>query len=100
MKGSAPPPAGDRPALSPMAWLLTGGIVAYEWTLRPVIGANCRFFPSCSAYAKEALAVHGAARGSLLAARRILRCNPWNEGGLDPVPPCTCAGGDGPARKA
>jgi putative membrane protein insertion efficiency factor len=100
MKHSGSPSAGDRPALSPIASLLRGGIVAYEWTLRPVIGANCRFFPSCSAYAKEAIAVHGAARGSLLAARRILRCNPWNEGGYDPVPPCTCAGGDGPARKA
>jgi len=76
---------------SPLAWLLTGGIVAYEWTLRPVIGANCRFHPSCSAYAKEAIAVHGGVRGSLLAARRIVRCNPWTEGGFDPVPPCACA---------
>jgi len=82
-----------------LARALTGGIVAYEWTLRPVIGANCRFHPSCSAYAKEAVAVHGGMRGSLLAARRILRCNPWNEGGLDPVPPCACARDAAPAPK-
>jgi len=91
MSGREAPSFGARKPRSPLAWLLTGGIVAYEWTLRPVIGANCRFVPSCSAYAKEAIAMHGAARGSLLAARRILRCNPWTEGGHDPVPPCTCA---------
>jgi putative membrane protein insertion efficiency factor len=98
MSAATARPPRRRPR-APIAALLTGGIVAYEWTLRPVIGANCRFFPSCSAYAKEALAVHGAAKGSLLAARRILRCNPWNEGGLDPVPPCTCAGAVGTPRK-
>lgn len=92
--------AEGRATLSPMAWLLHGGVTAYQWTIRPVIGANCRFEPSCSAYAKEALVTHGAARGSLLAARRILRCNPWNEGGYDPVPPCACAGPVPPARKA
>jgi putative membrane protein insertion efficiency factor len=60
---------------------------AYQLTLRPVIGANCRFEPSCSHYAIAALTTHGALRGSALAAARILRCNPWNEGGDDPVPP-------------
>ncbi len=58
----------------------------YQWTLRPFIGANCRFWPSCSEYAVEALRTHGAARGTAMAAKRILRCNPWNEGGVDPVP--------------
>jgi putative membrane protein insertion efficiency factor len=48
---------------------------------------RCRFHPSCSAYALEALSVHGAARGTWLAARRVGRCHPWNPGGLDPVPP-------------
>lgn len=48
---------------------------------------RCRFHPSCSAYALEALRVHGAARGTWLAARRVGRCHPWNPGGLDPVPP-------------
>jgi hypothetical protein len=90
-------PGGATGPISPMAWLLRGGVTAYQWTLRPVIGANCRFEPSCSAYAKDALTRHGAAKGSLLAAWRILRCNPWNEGGYDPVPPCTC---DGPGRHA
>jgi putative membrane protein insertion efficiency factor len=72
--------------VSPAAWLLSGSIRAYELTLRPVIGANCRFYPNCSAYAREAIATHGAARGSLLGARRILRCHPWHPGGFDPVP--------------
>lgn len=48
---------------------------------------HCRFHPSCSAYALEALEVHGAGRGSWLAARRVGRCHPWNPGGIDPVPP-------------
>jgi putative membrane protein insertion efficiency factor len=66
---------------------LTGAVRTYQYTLRPFIGANCRFEPSCSHYAIEALRVHGAGRGSLLAARRVLRCNPWTPGGDDPVPP-------------
>jgi putative membrane protein insertion efficiency factor len=72
--------------MSPAAHLLSGAVRAYELTLRPVIGANCRYVPSCSAYAREAICCHGAARGSLLAGRRILRCHPWAEGGFDPVP--------------
>jgi putative membrane protein insertion efficiency factor len=61
----------------------------YQWTLRPFIGAHCRFEPSCSHYAIEALQRHGPVGGTWLAARRVLRCNPWVEGGLDPVP-CAC----------
>jgi putative membrane protein insertion efficiency factor len=72
--------------MTPQATALAGAVRVYQWTIRPVIGANCRFEPSCSHYAIEALATHGAARGSLLAARRILRCNPWHPGGDDPVP--------------
>ncbi len=72
--------------LGPAAAALTGAVVAYQWTLRPFIGAHCRFEPSCSHYAIEALARHGAVHGTALAARRILRCNPWYEGGDDPVP--------------
>jgi len=55
--------------------------------LRPVIGANCRFFPSCSDYAIEAFRMHGVVRGGGLAVWRIVRCNPWCDGGEDPVPP-------------
>lgn len=72
--------------MSAAALMLSGAIRAYELTLRPVIGANCRFYPSCSAYAREALACYGAGRGTVLAARRILRCHPFNPGGFDPVP--------------
>ncbi len=66
----------------------------YQWTLRPLIGANCRFWPSCSEYAVEACREHGALRGGGLAARRILRCHPWHEGGYDPVPAATARQSD------
>ncbi len=66
--------------------LLSVPIRAYQWCLRPLLGPNCRFEPSCSDYALEALRTHGAARGAALAGRRILRCNPWCAGGHDPVP--------------
>ena len=66
--------------------LLAAPIHAYRWCIRPVLGNNCRFEPSCSEYALEALHRHGAARGSVLAGSRILRCHPWCAGGLDPVP--------------
>jgi len=72
--------------MTPVARAGNAAIRVYQWTLRPTIGANCRFWPSCSEYAVEALRVHGALRGSALATKRILRCNPWNEGGVDPVP--------------
>jgi putative membrane protein insertion efficiency factor len=70
-----------------MSRLLVWFLRAYQLVLSPMLGQNCRFYPSCSNYAIEALKVHGAARGSLLAARRVCRCHPWNEGGVDPVPP-------------
>jgi uncharacterized protein len=73
---------------TPVACLGIAAVRAYQWTLRPMLGANCRFTPSCSDYAVDALRRHGAARGSALAAWRILRCNPWTEGGYDPVPEC------------
>ena len=72
--------------MTPAAAVLTGVVRTYQYTLRAFIGANCRFEPSCSHYALDALRVHGAARGSALAARRVLRCNPWHPGGYDPVP--------------
>ncbi len=74
-------------ARDPCAHLLAGAVRAYQLTLRGVIGAHCRFEPSCSHYAIGALRAHGTLRGSALAARRVLRCNPWHPGGYDPVPP-------------
>jgi putative membrane protein insertion efficiency factor len=71
---------------NPGARLGIGLVRVYQWTIRPLTGANCRFWPSCSDYAIEALRTHGAIKGSALATRRILRCNPWHEGGVDPVP--------------
>jgi putative membrane protein insertion efficiency factor len=59
---------------------------AYQWAVRPVLPMTCRFYPSCSEYAEEALARHGAWRGSLLALGRLCRCGPWHPGGHDPVP--------------
>lgn len=68
-------------------WILTGAIRLYQRLLSPLLGPRCRFYPSCSSYAIEALEVHGPIRGSWLAARRVTRCHPLNEGGMDPVPP-------------
>jgi putative membrane protein insertion efficiency factor len=59
---------------------------AYRYAISPMLGSNCRFVPSCSAYAVEAIERHGALRGSWLAARRVARCHPWCDGGHDPVP--------------
>lgn len=59
---------------------------AYRYAISPMLGSNCRFVPSCSAYAVEAIERHGALRGSWLAVRRVARCHPWCDGGHDPVP--------------
>ena len=61
-------------------------IGVYQYLLRPLLGSNCRFAPSCSDYAKEAIVRYGAVRGTLLAVRRIGRCHPYHPGGFDPVP--------------
>ncbi|MEN1928508.1 membrane protein insertion efficiency factor YidD [Luteimonas sp. MJ250] len=59
----------------------------YKRWLSPLLGPRCRFLPTCSEYAMQAIALHGALRGSWLAAKRIGRCHPLNPGGMDPVPP-------------
>jgi hypothetical protein len=72
--------------MSPLAWLLRLPIHGYRLLVSPVLGPSCRFAPSCSDYALEALATHGALRGGWLALLRLLRCHPWGGSGLDPVP--------------
>lgn len=61
-------------------------IKGYRYALSPLLGQNCRFFPSCSEYAVEAVTKFGVLRGGWLAIRRICRCHPWHPGGFDPVP--------------
>ncbi|MGE0748338.1 MAG: membrane protein insertion efficiency factor YidD [Rhodospirillales bacterium] len=68
------------------ALALCAPILAYRWLISPVLPAACRFHPSCSAYALEAVRQHGALAGGCLAVRRILRCHPWGGQGYDPVP--------------
>jgi uncharacterized protein len=73
-------------SLSAAGWVLVGLLTGYRRFVSPLLGPRCRFYPSCSAYALEAVQVHGALRGSLLALRRLSRCHPFHAGGLDPVP--------------
>ncbi|HEX2240042.1 MAG TPA: membrane protein insertion efficiency factor YidD [Actinomycetota bacterium] len=72
--------------MSPAARVLTALIELYRRLVSPLLGQRCRFYPSCSAYALEAVRVHGAWRGLSLAVRRIARCHPWHPGGIDRVP--------------
>lgn len=69
-----------------LASLLRAVIRAYQLTISPLLGPACRFEPSCSEYAREALQRHGAGHGSMLAIRRLLRCHPFGSSGFDPVP--------------
>ena len=85
MTNSQLPPAKDS-APSMAARLVAIPVHAYRLFLSPLLGPNCRYYPTCSAYALQALQLHGAVRGSWLAARRVCRCHPWHPGGYDPVP--------------
>ncbi|WP_300295179.1 membrane protein insertion efficiency factor YidD [Ferrovibrio sp.] len=73
--------------MTPLARLLALPIQAYRLVLSPWVGHNCRYQPTCSCYALEALEKHGAARGGYLAVRRLARCHPLGSSGYDPVPP-------------
>ena len=66
--------------------MLLWAIAAYRKILSPLLPSSCRFYPSCSQYAAEAIAKHGAGRGGLLALKRLKQCHPWHPGGFDPVP--------------
>jgi putative membrane protein insertion efficiency factor len=61
----------------------------YQLFLSPLLGQHCRFYPSCSQYAIEAVEAHGVTRGAWLGLKRLLRCHPWHPGGVDPVPPAS-----------
>ena len=70
-----------------IARLLILLVKGYRFFLSPALGSSCRFEPTCSAYALQALQIHGAGKGGYLTLKRIGRCHPWCDGGLDPVPP-------------
>jgi putative membrane protein insertion efficiency factor len=67
--------------------MLIALIKAYKYTLSPFIGASCRYYPTCSSYAEQAIKLHGAFQGGWLAIKRIFSCHPWGSWGYDPVPP-------------
>lgn len=69
-----------------MARILVSIVKAYQLVLSPFLGQQCRFYPTCSHYAVEAIQKHGALRGSYYTVRRLMRCHPWCDGGHDPIP--------------
>ena len=69
-----------------MKYLFLGLIRLYQWTISPLISAECRFYPSCSTYAYEAFQKHGTFKGFYLTIRRLRKCHPWHPGGIDEVP--------------
>lgn len=76
----------EAPRRSPGAFVAIAAIRGYRWVSQ-AFPPRCRFYPSCSAYALEAVDRHGLVRGGWLAGRRLARCHPWNDGGVDHVPP-------------
>lgn len=75
--------------MSPLAHALKAAVLVYRYTLSPFVGQGCRFRPTCSEYAIDAITAHGALRGGALAARRLGRCHPWGGSGFDPAPGTT-----------
>ena len=69
-----------------MQKILMALISFYRLCISPILGSHCRYYPTCSCYAHQAISEHGAIKGLFLAIRRICRCHPWHEGGVDPVP--------------
>jgi putative membrane protein insertion efficiency factor len=78
--------SGEDGAPSVPARILMGSIRVYQKVLSPAMGGNCRYYPSCSEYGYDAIRLHGAGRGAWMAVKRIGRCQPFHEGGYDPVP--------------
>jgi putative membrane protein insertion efficiency factor len=78
--------SAGRERIDPMKTLLLCSIRFYQYGISPFLGSRCRFFPSCSEYAAEAIEKYGALKGLYYGMKRILRCNPWNPGGVDPLP--------------
>ncbi|MEM8536359.1 MAG: membrane protein insertion efficiency factor YidD [Pseudomonadota bacterium] len=72
--------------MTPLAYVVSLPVKAYRLVLSPWVGMNCRYHPTCSAYALEALEKHGGIKGTYLAIRRIMRCHPWGGSGVDNVP--------------
>ena len=77
--------------MNPISWIFVAAIRVYQYIVSPLIGPACRFMPSCSEYASEAIHMHGPVFGACLALRRLLRCHPWGGEGWDPVPPAVQA---------
>jgi uncharacterized protein len=75
------------PLRAALVWLVLLPIRAYSRLISPLFGARCRYYPTCSAYAEQAIRAHGVVRGGALAAWRLVRCNPFSAGGVDEVPP-------------
>ena len=75
-----------RSAISLPARACIASIRLYQWTLSPLIGSCCRFYPTCSTYMIEAVEMHGVFRGAWLGVKRLLKCHPFHSGGMDPVP--------------
>ena len=71
---------------NPVTWIFRGLIKGYQWFISPILPGSCRFYPTCSSYALEAIDQHGPFKGVWLGVKRIVRCHPWNDGGIDPVP--------------